>query len=141
MSIDSNSFPMMQVLRFGIVGLISNLLIFLIYLALTEIGMGHKSAMTLLFVVGVAQTFVFNKRWTFGYDGIIQGAFLKYVVIYALVYLLNLTFLFLLVDILDNPHQVVQGLMILISGLILFLLQKFWVFRVHGAPQLPRQNL
>lgn len=121
-----------QVLRFGIVGLISNLLIFIIYLALTEIGLGHKSAMSLLFTVGVVQTFALNKRWTFECEGFLRVSFFRYGIIYVLAYFLNLLGLLILVDTLDYPHQVIQGLMILIIALMLFLLQKFWVFRAHG---------
>jgi putative flippase GtrA len=122
-----------QVVRFGFVGVTSNFILYLLYLALTGIGVGHKSAMTLLFAVGVIQTFAFNKRWTFGYQGFVQAAFLKYVIIYALAYLLNLTALLVLVDNLGYPHQVVQGVMILTLAVMLFLLQKFWVFRAPAT--------
>jgi hypothetical protein len=54
---------------------------------------------------------------------------LKYILIYSLAYLLNLTALLVSVDNLGYPHQVVQGVMILSIALMLFLLQKFWVFR------------
>lgn len=125
----SNMTTMLQVLRFGIVGLISNLLIFIIYLSITGFGVGHKSSMSLLFALGVIQTFVFNKRWTFGHEGFLRASFLRYVIIYILAYFLNFMALLFLVDKLGYPHQVVQGLLILSISLILFLLQKFWVFR------------
>lgn len=119
----------LQVVRFGILGVISNLLLYLLYLVLTGTWMGHKSAMTLLFALGVIQTFAFNKRWTFGHEGFFGTSFSKYVIIYSIAYVLNLGALFFLVDKLGYSHQVVQGVMILSLALILFLLQKFWVFR------------
>ncbi|MBS0543123.1 MAG: GtrA family protein, partial [Proteobacteria bacterium] len=58
-----------QLIRYGIVGFASNAVGYLLYLAITAAGMEHKLAMTLLYAVGVAQTFVFNKRWSFGHGG------------------------------------------------------------------------
>ena len=59
----------LQGLRFGIVGLVSNAVLYLLYLLLTTVGVGHKTAMTLLFAVGTLQTFVVNKRWTLAIEG------------------------------------------------------------------------
>ncbi|NCC30514.1 MAG: GtrA family protein [Chloroflexia bacterium] len=121
---------MPQAIRFGVVGLVSNILLYLLYLMLTATGVGHKSAMSLLFAVGTVQTFIFNKNWTFAHCGFLQASFFRYVAAYSLAYLLNLTALLILVDNLGYPHQAVQGVMILILALMLFLLQKYWVFRV-----------
>ena len=118
-----------QFLRYGVVGLGSNLLLYLAYLMLTYLGMGHKTAMSLLYAVGVMQTFIFNRKWSFGHQGGLHGAFARYVTSYAFGYLLNLTVLWLAVDHLGLPHQIVQGVMILTLAVMLFLLQKHWVFR------------
>jgi putative flippase GtrA len=118
-----------QLLRYALVGLTSNLLCYLVYLALTGLGMNPKLAMSLLFGVGVLQTFVFNRRWTFEHGGTQRTAFYRYCVAYGFGYLFNLSMLYLLVDWLGYPHQVIQGLMILTLAVMLFLTQKFWVFR------------
>jgi putative flippase GtrA len=121
---------MIQLIRFGVVGTISNGFGFLLYLLLTWAGMGPKAAMSLLFVIGMLQTFVFNKRWTFEHGGERSSAFYRYCAAYGFGYLLNLAVLFLLVDRLHFPHQIIQGAMILLLAMMLFLLQKFWVFRM-----------
>ena len=118
-----------QMIRYGIVGTTSNALLFVLYLAITAAGMEHKLAMSLLYVLGVAQTFIFNKRWSFDHDGSNRGAFVRYVISYGVGYLLNLTALYLFVDRLGWPHQAVQGIMILVLAALLFMMQKFWVFR------------
>jgi putative flippase GtrA len=123
----------LQGLRFALVGLGSNFVLYLLYLFLTELGLGYKSAMTFLFAVGTLQTFLFNKRWTFAHRGGIQPTFFKYVAAYSIAYLLNLVALLLLVDRLGFPHQIVQGAMILFVGLMLFLAQRYWVFRAPAA--------
>ena len=38
-----------QLLSFGVVGLVSNAVTYALYLALTSLGIGHKTAMTLVF--------------------------------------------------------------------------------------------
>jgi putative flippase GtrA len=118
-----------QIVRYGIVGAASNALLYLLYLAITAAGMEHKLAMTLMYAVGVAHTFIFNKRWSFDNDGSHSHAFVRYVISYGVGYLLNLTALYLCVDRMGWPHQSVQGVMVLVLAAFLFVLQKFWVFR------------
>lgn len=122
-----------QGLRFIIVGLTSNLVLYLFYLTLTTLGLGHKTSMTLLYVIGTLQTFIFNKRWTFEHDGATRTALIRYIVAYAFGYLLNLFVLLVLVDRLGLPHQWVQGLMIFTLATMLFLLQRYWIFRPYYA--------
>ncbi len=122
-----------QGLRFIIVGVASNLVLYLFYLTLTTLGLGYKTAMTLLYAVGVLQTFFFNKRWTFEHDGATHAALLRYIVAYAFGYLLNLLVLLVLVDRLGLPHQWVQGVMIITLAAMLFLLQRYWIFRPSYA--------
>lgn len=82
-------------------------------------------------VVGVAQTFYFNRSWSFGYDGRASPAFVRYLAAYAFGYVLNLMALMLLVDRWGWSHQWVQGVMIFVLAGILFLLQRYWVFRLR----------
>ena len=44
-----------QAIRFPVVGFASNLVLYLVYLGLTSIGLGHKIAMSILYVIGVLQ--------------------------------------------------------------------------------------
>lgn len=118
-----------QLVRYGVVGISANTLSFVLYLALSWLGMGHKSAMTILFGVGVAQTYVFNRGWSFSDDGA-QGPTLgRYCIAYGLCYLINLLALYVFVDTFGYPHQVVQGIAVLSLAMVLFLALKYWVFR------------
>ncbi|MFC1688485.1 GtrA family protein [Pseudomonadota bacterium] len=118
-----------QLFRFAIVGLASNLLLYLAYLLITALGMGHKTAMSILYVTGVCLTFAFNRNWTFKHQGHYTRSFMAYVGVYAFGYVLNLAALYVLVDRLGYPHQWVQGFMILFFAMLLFILQKLVVFR------------
>lgn len=117
-----------QLIRYGVVGVASNLIGYFLYLWITVAGLEPKFAMTTLYAVGVVQTFAFNKGWSFGYEGAHRAAFLRYCSVYVLGYLINLLALFVCVDLLDWAHQLVQAIMICVVAVLLFLLQKFWVF-------------
>ena len=94
--------------------------------------MGHKVAMSICFALGVVQTFFFNKNWSFSYRANGIGTFLRYVAAYGSAYMINLVALIVLVDTLNFPHRLVQGLTILLLAGYLFLLQRMWVFSDKG---------
>jgi putative flippase GtrA len=129
-----------QLLRFGVVGVASNAL-GCGYLLLTWLGVGPKTAMSLLFLIGTVQTFVFNKRWTFEHGGAHGPVFYRYASAYFAGYLVNLAVLHVLVDRLGQPHQLVQGVMILVMAVLLFLAQKFWVFRASPNAVIPKDAM
>jgi len=131
-----------QAVRYGIVGLVSNALGYCLYLFLTGYGIEHKLAMTLLFVLGTLQTFVFNKRWSFKYRDPDRTALWRYLATYALGYVVNLAALMLLVDTAGFPHAIVQAAMIIVVALLMFTLQKFWVFPTRiNSPTCPESAL
>lgn len=125
-----------QLLRYGIVGLSTNALGYLLYLGLTALGMGPKLAMSLLYIVGVLQTFVFNRSWTFAYAGAGKAAFRRHVTLYAVGYGLNLLTLAWLVDTLHFQHQWVMAGMVVFMAVFFFSGQKFWVFRQSHVAKL-----
>lgn len=119
-----------EILRFGAVGLGSNVLLYLLYLAVTAVGVEPKVAVSLIYLVGVLQTFVLNKRWTFQHQGHVRRTATRYWVAYAFSYAANMLLLIIFVDIVGFDHRVVQGVLIAVIGLVLFALQKYWVFRM-----------
>lgn len=119
--------------RYAAVGLAANATLFAAYLLLTYWGLGSKLAMTLLYGLAVVQTFAFNKAWAFGRAGRTGLQFRRYCLAYAAGYGLNLMGLVLLTDVLGWAHQLAQGILILVIAVLLFLLQKFWVFRDPAA--------
>lgn len=118
-----------QFIKFAIVGVVSNGILYLLYLLLTYMGVGHKLAMTLLFITGLLQTFVFNKKWAFQHDGATRKTFVRYGIVYVSAYLINLAALIVLTDNMGFPHELVQGGAILVVAVYLFVMQKLWVFK------------
>ena len=126
-----------QIARYCIVGVVSKAALYLAYLILTYLGVGHKSAMTLLYIVGVLQTYYANRSWTFAHGGSVAVSLPRYVGAYVSGYLINLGGLLILTDVLGFPHQIVQGVLIFVVAGYLFVLQRLWVFppHRHGATQ------
>ena len=122
-----------QLVKFALVGLFVNGCLYLAYLALTRFGMGHKLAMTLLYLAGIFSAFTFNRNWTFQHDGKASLSLLRYVFAYLCGYVLNLGVLIVLVDRHGLQHEYVQGVMILFLAVFFFLLQKFWIFRDQSS--------
>ena len=119
-------------LRYGVVGALTNLVIYGGYLALTFLNIEPKVAMTITYSAGASIGFVSNKKWTFVHNGNATTAALRFITAHALGYLLNYLNLWMFVDILGYPHQLVQAASIVLVAVILFLVFKFWVFRNSG---------
>lgn len=125
-----------QIVSFGVIGIVSNGVLYVLYLALTSLGVGHKIGLTLVFATGVLCTYALNRRWTFRHNERIGSSAGRYIGAYFVGYLANVGSLILLVDVLKLPHRaVVLGLIVATAGLM-FVLQKFWVFPHHtGVPR------
>ncbi|CAM3884189.1 GtrA-like protein [compost metagenome] len=116
-----------QFIRYGIVGVTSNGLIYLGYLLMINAGSGKKLSMTFMYLIGAAFGFFANHNWTF-MSGINRGAVLRYVQMHVIGYLLNFLLLLIFSDLLGYPHQAVQAVAIAVVALYGFLACKYFVF-------------
>lgn len=125
-----------QLLRYASIGVASNVLMYLAYLGLTTLTVGHKFAMTLTYVAGTLLSFFGHRTWSFSYEGLSHHALPRYLAAYLLGYFLNWAILWVGVDRLQLPHQIVQAGAIGVVAAGLFMLHKFWVFKSSwGAKQ------
>lgn len=122
--------------RFVLVGLATNTALYLAYCLLTELGGSPKPVMTLLYLLGVAMSFIANRRWTFGAGNAPLGAFGRYLALQFVGYALNYAGLSYGTDHLALDHRLVQAVMIAIVATCLFVGQRYWVF----AAVLPRER-
>lgn len=115
-------------MRYGIVGLLTNLAGYLVYLLITYLGMEPKKAITLLYPFGVMLGFLGNRKWTFSHDGYWLKTSVRFLIAHFIGYFINLTLLAIFVDYLGYAHQWVQAVVIFIVAGYLFLSFKFFVF-------------
>lgn len=121
-------------LRYAIVGLLTNLVGYLVYLLLTGIGLGPKLTMSLLYAFGASAGFVGNRQWTFSHQGRVLPSLLRFGFAHSIGYGLNFALLFIFTDLLKFPHQVVQAGAIFVVAGFLFLAFKFFVFPARQVP-------
>jgi putative flippase GtrA len=124
-----NGNSLRQLLRYGLVGVASNAVIYFVYLLITYLGVEPKTAMTLVYIIGATIGFIGNRKWTFAHRGDFSSAALRYIPAHLSGYLLNFMILFTFVDRLGYTHQWVQAVAIMIVAGFLFVVFKYFVFR------------
>ncbi len=120
-----------QMVRYFVVGVLNNLLGYLIYLGITWLWLEPKLAVTMLYPIGAVTAYFGQAKYSFSYQGPTHHGMFRYVIAHAIGYGVNLTLLFLLVDKFMLPHQLVQAVAIFLVAGILFLLFRYFVFPVQ----------
>lgn len=120
--------PIKQLIRFGIVGVISNMVGYVIYLLITYAGVEPKLTVSVLYPIGALLNFVGNKKWTFGSSGSSLKTGFRHVLVFALGYVLNIVMLLVFVDQMGFAHQLVQLAAVFVVALYIFVAMKFFVF-------------
>lgn len=114
--------------KFLFAGLVTNGSVYAVYLLLTATGMGHKTAMSLLFVAGMMLSYNMNKRWTFAHPDARDATLWRFVAAYLVAYMLNFVSMWVAVDRMGIPHYWVQAVNIVVISALLFAAQKYWIF-------------
>lgn len=118
-----------QFFRYALVGLLSNLMLYLCYILLTSLKVDYRMSMTAIYVIGTLSTYFFNKKWTFQHSGKVKKTLIKYSVTYVIGYVFNFTLLWFSVEKLGVIHEISQAILIFLTALLIFILQKKWVFK------------
>ena len=117
-----------QLFRYGLVGIVSNLSGYLLFLLITYWDVEPKIAMTLLYVVGATIGFIGNRKWAFAHSGTLLEAGARYFIAHMFGYLINFLILLMFVDKLGYSHQWVQAGAIFVVAGFLFVAFKYFVF-------------
>jgi len=123
----------LQSIRFGIVGLTSNVVLYLFFLGLTALGLDPKLVITFSYAIGIIGTFMFNKQWSFSHQNGWRRSLMRFLFLYGLLYAFNLIILFVMVDTFQFSHAFVQVGVFVVYVPIVFFIQRYWVFRNNSA--------
>ena len=114
-------------MQFGIIGLLTNGALYAVYLLLSRLAFQPLVAMTITFALGVALSWLLNGLITFRAQLTRRSGF-RMIMAYLGAYLSNLALLWLAVHVFSLPHQWIQLVIMILLAILLFALQKFWVF-------------
>lgn len=128
-------FPLRQLVRYGVIGVLQNGIAYVLYLLLTWTGIDPKVVVGVTYPIAMLVSFLGNKKYTFAYKGKITGAGFRFIIAHAVSYALNLGMLYILVDKMGYPHQLVQLAAIFVCAGFLFISLKFFVFRSTPTPR------
>jgi len=117
-----------QASKYGLVGIIGNLIGYCTYILFTFLGLTPVLAITLLYPVGAIFGYYGNKEYTFSYKGKVSSSSIRYIIAHFGGYLMNISLLHIFVSQFNLPHQLVQAAAIFIVAIYLFFTLKMFVF-------------
>lgn len=114
--------------KYGMVGILNNLLGYLIYLSLTWFWLDPKVAVTIMYPIGAVTAYIGHARYSFLYKGSHLDGVVRYIIAHLIGYATNFSMLYLFWNMLGYPHQLVQAISIIFVAVILFFLFRYFVF-------------
>ncbi|WP_392538301.1 GtrA family protein [Legionella sp. 227] len=130
---------LIQFIRFGTVGLITNIIGYSFFLGLTWVGINPKVVITILFFFNLTFSFFSNRRWVFANhqnQKFNRVTIVRFIIAYLTGYLINLALLIECVDRLGYSPQLVQLIAIALIAIYFFFVLKLLVFRQNNLPAL-----
>jgi putative flippase GtrA len=123
---------LVQFLKFGIVGISNTLLTAVtIWLLLRVFHSSNYLANIVGYVVGLVNSFIWNRRWTFENHAQIGATIFKFIVTFAVSYLLQLGFLWLLLHQTGIDDYFCQLLSIVVYTVVNFFMNKYYTFKTE----------
>lgn len=121
-----------DLIRYGAVGVSNSALGFLLYVLFTKLGASPVLTISIFYPIHIGLAFYLNKKWSFSHKDRIPAPVVRYLIAYLGCYFLNVTVLKFFSGYLGFSHLVVQAIAIFVFAFLLFLIQKYWVFRTQG---------
>ena len=117
-----------ELFKYGITGIILNLSGYLTYIILTSYGIDPKLTVILIAPIFIFFTFIIQKNYIFYSKKKSFLIAINYLVLCVIGNLINIFFLYVFVDLLSFPHQIIQFLSMIIIGLMFYLCLKYYIF-------------
>jgi putative flippase GtrA len=118
-----------KIIRFGVVGIMSNAIGYSLYLLFTWLGVPYMIATTVLYIIGTIMGYFGNKKFTFGDTQQIHKTIFWYVLAYLGGYLILYAMLYVFVERMHVFHAYVQLVAIVVVAVYLFFMMRFVVFK------------
>jgi putative flippase GtrA len=116
--------------RFIFVGILNLILSYGVYFILLYLNIYYIFALLISSVIGIAHSFIWNKKWTFKSKGDVRKESIRFISVYGFAFLINLLILALFVEKLMFNPKIAQLFALGVVTIISFYGHKYWSFRL-----------
>lgn len=121
---------MNQSIKFIIIGVLNTVVGFLAYASyIYLIHNNYLQALIFSHVIGVANSYLWNNRWTFQQKKYNAKSAIKFMSVYVVTFFVNLFLLSILVDTIEMNKLIAQAIALFLTTLVSFFGHKYWSFR------------
>lgn len=118
-----------QISRFVAVGILNAIISVGSYFILLDINIYYLYSSLIAHIIGITNSFIWNKLWTFKSKGNLLKEYLKFNSVYVVTFVVNLILLIFFVEkFMFNP-KIAGVLAIIIISIISFYGHRYWSFR------------
>ena len=122
--------PLIQLIKFGIVGVFNTLLTAAtIWILLKVLHYSDYASNIIGYLVGLMNSYIWNRKWTFASTTKLSDTLFKFIVTFGISYLFQLGNLYLLRHFTSIDPYVCQLISIVVYTCINFVLNKFYTFK------------
>ena len=116
--------------KFGLVGVLNTLINWIIFTMLNFMGVYYIIAKVIAYVIATINSYTWNSRWVFKYNGKDQKeTTTKFIVLNLVGLALNTIILYLLVDLIGLNKLISLVITTVIVMVINYIVNKIWVFK------------
>ena len=118
-----------EFIRYAAVGATANGFGFLLFVLFTTLGISPVMTISIFYPIHIGLAFYLNKKWSFKHKGRISATAVRYLIAYIGCYVLNVAELKYFNGYWGFSHVLVQAVATVVNVPLIFVTQKFWVFR------------
>lgn len=119
-----------QFIKFGLVGFSNTIISLLVYYILIYLGISYLIANIAGYIISSLTGYVFNKIWVFkDAKRSIANSMIRYYVVYCSSFLINVSTMYLWVDIINIQKTIAPLLTLIITIPYNFIFSKYWTFK------------
>ncbi|HDR7713750.1 GtrA family protein [Bacillus cereus] len=126
---------MKKFLKFSLIGILNTFITMISYIALVKVGINYLTANCFAYLIGVINSYYWNKNWIFEFKNKEISLFLKFLIVNIIVLTFNTINLFILVDKLFINKFISQLVSISVGMIMNFFLHKLWTFNKQNHLQ------
>ncbi|WP_342719404.1 GtrA family protein [Bacillus paramycoides] len=126
---------MKKFLKFSLIGILNTLITMISYITLVKFGINYLIANCLAYLIGIINSYYWNKNWVFEFKNKEISLFLKFLTVNLIVLIFNTITLFISVDKLFINKFISQLFSISVGMIMNFFLHKLWTFNKQNHLQ------